>query len=345
MEEENSTPPDLRESATIALGGIIPKKSKDVYEKVYARFKAWLAEKGTDRISENTLLPYFKEILKEKKPTTVWSEYSCLKKMIRVRHSIDISKFYSISDLLKQESRTHLKKKAATFTSEQIDEFLEKAPDTLEVLQDKLALLLGLFGGLRSEEYCEIQFEDVQAFDDHLKVTIKKRKTDQAGEGTTFFAVATAQKFRCPVQSFQRYCQEFHNEKGKAIFRQVRNGKVTAQKRGKTFFYELPRRVAHFLRLEDKDKYTGHTIRRTATTWLAERGASTNVIQKFGGWKSASVAQGYIDDSDKMKTTIAQTIQESGNKAITLTTAQTVAQASTFSFTGCTVTINYNAKE
>lgn len=339
------TPPELREAAEAAREGVIPAKSKDVYEKAYARFMAWLASQGTDRISENTLLPYFREMLKEKKPTTMWSEYSALKKMLRVRHAIDISAFASISDTLKQESKRHQKKKAATFTSEQVDEFLEKAPDTLEFQQDKLALLLGLYGGLRSEEYCSIQFEDVQMFDDHLKVTIKQRKTDQAGEGTTFFALSCQQQFRCPVKTFRRYRDAFHIKQEGPLFRQVRSGKVTQQKRGKTFFYDLPKRVAEYLRLDDKEKYTGHAIRRTATTWLAERGASTNIIQKFGGWKSASVAQGYIDDSDKMRSAIATTIQSDGAQAIQLTAAQNIAQASTFSFTGCTVTINYNAKE
>lgn len=193
---EDCTPPALLESATKALEGIIPKKSKTTYDKALERFETWLDKQGTARISEHTILPYFQELLKDKKPTTAWTEYSCLKKMIRVRHSVDISKFYSISDLLKQASKGHSKKKAKTFTSEQVDQFLEKAPNSLDVIQDKLALLLGLFGGLRSEEFCDIQFENIQVFEDHLKVSIGKRKTDQAGVGTTFFAIASAEKFR-----------------------------------------------------------------------------------------------------------------------------------------------------
>ena len=68
----------------------------------------------------------------------------------------------------------------------------------------------------------------------------------------------------------------------------------------------LPRRIATYLNLENVEKYTGHAIRRTSTTWLAENGASTTLIQNFGGWKSASVAQEYIDKSDAMKIEISK---------------------------------------
>lgn len=72
----------------------------------------------------------------------------------------------------------------------------------------------------------------------------------------------------------------------------------------------LPRRIATYLELSDVDKYTGHAIRRTSTTWLAENGASTTLIQNFGGWKSASVAQEYIDKSDAMKLEISKKLAQ-----------------------------------
>ena len=72
----------------------------------------------------------------------------------------------------------------------------------------------------------------------------------------------------------------------------------------------LPRRIATYLGLQDPNNYTGHAIRRTSTTWLAENGASTTLIQNFGGWKSSSVAQEYIDKSDVMKTEISKTLMK-----------------------------------
>lgn len=308
LHSDELTPEELKKVAVNALGDLVPKKSKEQYVKAELRFKQWLQSKNTNRISETTLLAYFKEMLAVKKPTSLWSEYSQLKKMLRVNHNIDISKFTAISDLLKQASSTHSKKKASTFTHEDVDKYLSSAPNTLDFIQEKFALLLGIFGGLRSEEFCEIQFGDITELEGNLKVNLGHRKTDQASVGTTFFITQSASNTTCPIYYYGLYKKEFDVPEG-FVFRQIKNGKITKQKRGKTYFYELPKRIATFLKLEAPEKYTGHAIRRTATTWLAERGASSSVIQNFGGWKSSSIAQEYIDDSDSIRTTIAEKIQ------------------------------------
>lgn len=314
--DSEMTPPDVKEEAVKARGNLIPRKTQERYLRAYQTFSTWMEEKNTKKIGESTLLAYFNEGLRSKAPTTMWSEYSLLKKTIYINDNIDISQFKSISELLKQHSRTHSKKKAKTFSTNEIDRYLEDAPNTLDYIQEKFALLLGICGGLRSEEFCHIRFENIVEIEDNLKVTLDFRKTDQAGNGSIFFMISNTDKKKCPIHYYHLYKKEFPKPEG-YVFHQIRNGKYTKQKRGKTFFYELPKRVAAFLKLPDIDKYTGHALRRTATTWLAERGASTNIIQKFGGWKSSSVAQEYIDNTDSMRQDIAATIQ---NQEINLKT-------------------------
>ncbi|RYA68553.1 hypothetical protein DD592_26780, partial [Enterobacter cloacae complex sp. 2DZ2F20B] len=43
--------------------------------------------------------------------------------------------------------------------------------------------------------------------------------------------------------------------------------------------------------------YTGHSLRRSSTTLLANTGANMTEIKQHGGWKSSSVAEQYIEDS------------------------------------------------
>jgi len=48
-------------------------------------------------------------------------------------------------------------------------------------------------------------------------------------------------------------------------------------------------------------KYTGHCLRRTAATLHSDDGGSSDSLIRLGGWKSASVARTYVDDSDSSK--------------------------------------------
>lgn len=60
---------------------------------------------------------------------------------------------------------------------------------------------------------------------------------------------------------------------------------------------EIPSKIAQFLGKNDPKKYTGHTFRRTSATLLADSGSNITCIKRHGGWKSTSVAEGYIEDS------------------------------------------------
>ena len=80
-----------------------------------------------------------------------------------------------------------------------------------------------------------------------------------------------------------------------------------------TSFYQLPKKIATFLNLPDAACYTGHSLRRTAATWLANEGFTTLQMQKFGRWKSPTVAQGYVDDSTVAKRDFAEAICQESN--------------------------------
>jgi len=309
MEDETLTPPELKRIAATVKLQAVPKKSKEIYLKHYLEFREYLKEHKTESISENTLLAYLQHLLETRSVSTCWTIYSCLKKMIRINDGLDISRWPMLTDVLKTKSATHQKKKAKVFTREEIDRFLKDAPND-QFLEDKLALLLGLHGGLRTEEFLKLAIEDIEKRQDYLKVTVRERKTDQAGNGSTFIAVKNEAQHQCPLYYFQQYLDDGRSQLSSngRLFMQKRKGKFTNQPHGRAHFMNLPRRIATYLGLHNVDKYTGHAIRRTSTTWLAENGASTTLIQNFGGWKSSSVAQEYIDKSDAMKLEISKTL-------------------------------------
>ena len=55
--------------------------------------------------------------------------------------------------------------------------------------------------------------------------------------------------------------------------------------------------LAKYLNLEEWEKYTFHSFRRTAATFAADAGSSTEQLVDFFGWKNGSMCQEYISTS------------------------------------------------
>ena len=75
--------------------------------------------------------------------------------------------------------------------------------------------------------------------------------------------------------------------------------KMYASTHRKIKFMNVPKLIAYFFELPSAEKYIGPAFRRTSATLLAESGADIAAIQRHGRWKSAQVAQGYVDESEK----------------------------------------------
>ena len=114
----------------------------------------------------------------------------------------------------------------------------------------------------------------------------------------------------------------------------------------------IPRDIATFLKLEEPERYTGHSFRRSSASWLADGGADKDTIMRHGGWKSATVAEGYVETSEGNKKQIAAQIfgENSGNSPakvakIECSASKDVDSVPVLKFdhcTGCTININFN---
>lgn len=85
------------------------------------------------------------------------------------------------------------------------------------------------------------------------------------------------------------------------FFIHYRNNKCTTNPVGINTFAKIPCTVAQFLKLDQPHLYTGHCFRRSSASILSDSGADFAAIKRLGGWKSTSVAEGYIEDSIQNK--------------------------------------------
>jgi hypothetical protein len=115
----------------------------------------------------------------------------------------------------------------------------------------------------------------------------------------------------------------------------------------------VPCRIATYLGLETPHLYTGHAFRRSSATLMADNGASTLTIKRQGGWKSAAVAESYIEDSVGKKLRVAKqmfqgfTAEPSKQSIQEVEASSSVSSRSSGSVeisnnSGCPITINFN---
>ncbi|KAJ8946908.1 hypothetical protein NQ317_011057, partial [Molorchus minor] len=77
---------------------------------------------------------------------------------------------------------------------------------------------------------------------------------------------------------------------------------------GKNIMGKIPSVVASYLKLPDVACYTGHCLRRSSATLLADAGVDITTIKRHAGWKSTTVAEGYVENSIENKTKIANQV-------------------------------------
>lgn len=82
--------------------------------------------------------------------------------------------------------------------------------------------------------------------------------------------------------------------------------------------------------LPNAENYTGHSFRRTSATILAENGGDLLTLKQHGGWKSSTVAEGYIAESISGNKRIATMVQGHTSIKESETTSFSGQRTSTF---------------
>ncbi|KAJ8974673.1 hypothetical protein NQ317_018511, partial [Molorchus minor] len=320
---------EIVEAANIAISNLLPTKSRSLYDIAYNRFKKWCAEKNVQVYSENVLLAYFSENAKNYKSSTLWAQYSMVKSCLIIYDNIDISKFPKLIALLKRTGDGYQAKKSKILTKSEIDRFLSSADDK-EFLMIKVGLILGIAGACRTDELVNLIVDDIEDVGSSLIVKIPNTKTIRGGGRARIFVVTDVGNM---LELFRKYLSlRPSHVKHKRLF----------------LYYKAGKCIASYLELPDVACYTGHCLRRSSATLLADAGVDITTIKRHAGWKSTTVAEGYVENSIENKTKIAnQVLIGTTTSAITKTVNVSESNIpSNINFENCTnVTFNLNVNK
>lgn len=301
----NNTPEEIAETAKQVSLNLLPDKSKKKYERSYELFSSWCVSKKVTKLSENVLLAYFAEQSKVMKSSTIWSCYSMLKKTIQVKHDVNISSYKKLIAYLKKLSVGYEPKKSMTLSKDEVETFIKNAPDETYLMK-KVVLILGVAGACRRDELTKMSVDDI---DDKGSILIVKIPDSKTNKSRVFTLTDDDNLDISYLEMYRKYLKlRPLGISTSRLFLKYAKGVCIKQPVGVNTMAKIPTEVATFLNLPNPERYTGHCFRRTSATLLVEAGGNMTQLKRHGGWKSSTVAEGYIDDSISGKIATGQLI-------------------------------------
>ena len=169
-----------------------------------------------------------------------------------------------------------------------------------------MVLIFGVYGACRRAELANLDPVNVEDVGGCFKVTIPDTKT----KVSRTFVITSGNVPQLDLTEVVRKYIKLRPSKAKQdrFFVAYRNGKCINQVIGVNTVGDMPAKIATYLKLQNPKSYTGHCFRRSSASLLADAGADISVLKRHGGWRSTSVAEGYVENSLNNKISVANNI-------------------------------------
>ena len=181
-----------------------------------------------------------------------------------------------------------------------INSINEQNKNEIKKLRDKTIILVGFGGGFRRTELISIDYEDLEFVPEGLKITIRKSKTDQLGEGMLKGLPYFDDVNYCPVINLRKWL-EISKIKSGPIFRRFSKGSVLTDNRLTDQSVVLL--IKEYLRLAgiENENFAGHSLRSGFATVAADSGADERSIMAMTGHKTTQMVRRYIREANLFK--------------------------------------------
>jgi len=162
--------------------------------------------------------------------------------------------------------------------------------------RDRALLVVGFTGAFRRSELVALTVADVAFVQEGLRVTIRRSKTDQEGQGTVIGLPLGRTPATCPVRALRAWLEAAGITEG-PIFRKVdRHGNVGARALAGRAVAIVVQRTAAAAGLDPK-LYAGHSLRAGLATSAAQAGKADRAIMQMGRWSGRAMLDRYIRDA------------------------------------------------
>ena len=176
----------------------------------------------------------------------------------------------------------------------------EQKIEKIKKLRNRTLILTGFGGGFRRTELISIDYEDLEFVEEGVKITLKKSKTDQFGEGfIKGLPYFTNEKY-CPVASLKSWINLSKIKTGPIFRRFAKGSMLTSHRLTDQSVVLIIKNCLKLAGIENKN-FSGHSLRAGFATVAAESGADERSIMAMTGHKTTQMVRRYIRDANIFK--------------------------------------------
>ena len=172
--------------------------------------------------------------------------------------------------------------------------------EEIKKLRDRSIILIGFSGGFRRNEIISLDYEDLDFVQEGLKISLKRSKTDQFGEGTIKGLPYFDNSQYCPVISIKKWIEVSNIYTGPLFRRFSKGSKLTESRLTDQTVALLIKKYLKLAGIDSKN-YSGHSLRSGFATSAAESGAEERSIMAMTGHKSTEMVRRYIKEANLFK--------------------------------------------
>ena len=176
----------------------------------------------------------------------------------------------------------------------------QQKKEEIKKLRDRSIILIGFSGGFRRNEIVSLDYDDLDFVPEGLKLSIRRSKTDQFGEGFTKALPYFDSSQYCPVVSLKKLLDLSKIRSG-PVFRRFSKGSKLSKNRLTDQTVALL--IKEYLNLAgiDSQNFSGHSLRSGFATSAAESGVEERNIMAMTGHKSTEMVRRYIKEANLFK--------------------------------------------
>ena len=176
----------------------------------------------------------------------------------------------------------------------------EQKIEKIKKLRNRTLILIGFGGGFRRTELISLDYEDLDFVEEGVKITLRRSKTDQFGEGLVKGLPYFDNKKYCPVTSLKNWLYLSKIKNG-PIFRRFAKGSIlTSHRLTDQSVVLIIKDCLKLLGIESQN-FSGHSLRSGFATVAAESGADERSIMAMTGHKTTQMVRRYIREANIFK--------------------------------------------